>query len=275
MKRLRGELARLEELWKNNKEVGINVHNIYHGLQYLLRQDALSIPDLNERALALAKAMGKKNLVKKIEQAAFGHMSAMPDEVIKYNVFNHAYKDKEGKVNDLKTWKSVNKTDKRFHELSEGDREAAQAEYEAQEIAKKFEVDIQSHNFLPEAFQPYVKEGDIMGVSPMVNEKENVTNEWVKILCEKYPDMHGLNLQGCTQVTDITPLSSLQNLFELDLDGTNVTDLSPLLDLPKLLGLSVNTNIISNQKIREFQEAYQAKYGRRVDMPYNYENDEN
>ncbi|HEV7668140.1 MAG TPA: COR domain-containing protein [Thermoanaerobaculia bacterium] len=65
-------------------------------------------------------------------------------------------------------------------------------------------------------------------------------------LLAKFARLEVLNLYGCSQVTDLSPLSSVPGLQSLDVSSTGVTDLSPLSSVTGLQNLNLNYTSVTD-----------------------------
>ncbi len=96
-----------------------------------------------------------------------------------------------------------------------------------------------------------------------VDDENNIIIEYDKINNHL---LHSLNLRNCEELTDITPLSGLTNLTELDLSSCpNLTDIIPLSGLINLTDLDLEncnklTDITPLSGLTNLTELYLSSY---------------
>lgn len=73
-----------------------------------------------------------------------------------------------------------------------------------------------------------------------------LTNQDIKLLAQKMPNITALAIDFNGNVSDLTPISHLTNLTDLDFSKNAVTDVTPLKTLINLTNLNLSNNQVSN-----------------------------
>jgi Leucine-rich repeat (LRR) protein len=72
------------------------------------------------------------------------------------------------------------------------------------------------------------------------------SNDDLTKLCDAFPGMKELNIDGPKELTSVAPVAKLKNLTRFTLNGGTVADFSPLSDLTGLTNISIRGNSVEN-----------------------------